>query len=281
MIRISHAEQDLCNQIIPLAHREWIKQQDEAGAKAIVGQLPPVNGKRYRFQPIQQLTQRDKAIQALFERSFQGNHQQVVLTAQRVACREFYPLWKRVVLIKAPQEIHDKITHIITKVLLVLVASIITIGLGFRAYQAIGPLFASRALPLIINHTPLALIRLFNQTMDAKEWVLKNTFKFLGSVWLTKAIILSGPKIPYLTNAAKAISISSLFWMIYGAPQSAFWFILGQGSSLVVNPTLTICDTIGGYCKSIAIKAKFEKEKIEKEAARQVWMQVANKLRPA
>jgi len=206
----------------PLAYRtfEWFTQKDEAEAKIILDLLPkrPASSKseqRYRF-PSACFSKRDELIQEIFRLAYSKNPQGIAAAAERVVGTSFYPLSNRVCFIYLPRFLF-MISGMLT--VLSIAGFALPCLMAYRITRYVGPYLLNTAFPFLEANIP-SLVTGVAAPLSA------NPLATFVCVLLAKQLILSGPKIPYLTAAAKAVDLRKIIAYVASVPAYSCQFIV-------------------------------------------------------
>lgn len=258
---------------------DWLGRQDEAGAVPILKGLKSAikSEKRYRFQ---EATKRDEAIKRIFEKAFKQAPEQIIQSAEELAGRAFYSPTRKVCWIQIPNRIQSVLGNRGVQIILGIATAVMGYHLGFKIYGITSTFFASRAIPFLINNAPLQIIRLFNLVMSGKDWIYKNSLKFIGAVWITREMIVQFPEIPYLTAAARMINIWTIIGTIFSAPQTIGGFLFTTSVDLCTFIWNNF-DKTAQFFGDLAQRSERGRISISKQEAYQLWAETTSRMRPA
>lgn len=251
---------------------QWLDKRDEKGAndliEALQGASHPTSKKRYRFNSDLQ----SGALKAIFEASFKDSPQFLTRKAEAVSGKSFYPLWKRVCKIDAPRAIGSVLGNTCFKIVAIVATGYFGFVLGHQAYIAVTQATTARALPFIINNTPLSIIRLFNSAMSGLEYIFKNSFNILVGILVAKGVARLLPNIPYFTATTKAVDFFAIWKVLYASPQTLSKF-LTDTSVDAGKFVWSTCNEASKFFNELADKAVAERAVISKAEAYKVWLQ--------
>ena len=225
------AKRQILNFYHNLNHENLNHADREALAKVFIENYhqtqPSTNSLRYRFRP---RSNTEELFKLVFDHAFQAKPDIVIAAAEKVERVSFYPKWKHVCWIKAPAKLGSVLGNVVYKIVIAVSFFFIVYYCGFHAYQMTENLINARALPFLINHLSLHIIKAGNVIWDGIKWASKNRFKIFIVFAITKRVISSGPTIPHITERVRNISL----WTIYSSLRTR------EIESFLITQTLTI-----------------------------------------
>lgn len=188
-------------------------------------ELLDLNEKRYRddrFNP------KERILIQIFNHSFQHDAEKVIAAAEKAGNIKspFYPKWKEVCWIQLPKASSKLFSSWLFKSALKVAAIAISFFSIHQAYLQVEHFVAARAVPFMINHISLEIIRAGNTLIGVKEFVWEHSFQIILASWLVKKGIERLPEIPYLSAAARTITIWNMFRFFFFSKETIFGFIL-------------------------------------------------------
>jgi hypothetical protein len=173
--------------------------------------IQPTSSKRYRFTDSPQ----EDMLVLLFTEAMDKNSEKVIQAAEKDSQSTFYPKWKSLCLIDIPKKIHSICSK--NKIIqLALLCSSVPLALfaTIKTFSYITDLTATSLpiiRPVIINNTPLILIKLFNKAQDARKclqvFLMKHTWKIF---WINVGLDCITRKLPtesYFKRIVKKLNI--------------------------------------------------------------------------
>jgi len=177
----------------------------------------------------------------IFQRSIVHDFDLIFQRAKKVdpALECSYPLWKRVCYIKLPKIGSAFFGNRLIKLALSVTLVWGSMHLFLMAHEATTQLVAARAIPFLINHTSLQVIRAGNLFISrveiAANWAFKKPFRTLFYAWLARKVALSLPcRIPLLTATCEQINLFFVVDALFFAPQNIARFAFWEGFNLAV-----------------------------------------------
>lgn len=227
------------------------------------------SGKRYRFSS--GVSYKERVVEAVFEKSFALNPQEVLDATQSSAS----PLWERVVFIEAPRSIAYVCDSTVVKVGLCAAFCFAAMSMTYSLYEQL-PVLIAPYIPIIVKYTPIQLIQAGNYIADKMDWVIANPYTTMFYAWIAQRILVVvgegvGLPEPY-QGYIERFSVQSLI----PGTTSVFW--LGyEFCSSNVQSIWNGCEETAGFFNNIADKAERESLVLGKKHAYAVWKEaVAN-----
>ncbi len=230
---------------------------------------PSTSQKRYKFHT---LPASEELLKAMFEESFHCAPEILIAEAQREDPSQgsFYPLWKRVCWIQIPKGTAGVLGNILIQIAVTIGVIYLSYVFGKSAYKETTFLFTARFIPFLINNTPIQVIRAGNSILDAKDRIYLLAFPILFFSFIAQQIILLGPQIPYVTAAARNISIWNIMGALYRSPETIFGFLVGTSLDAALFVWKS-CNNVSAFFSEIAIKTENERLAMSKAKAYHVW----------
>lgn len=223
---------------------------------------------RYRFTHVQKFTNREKLLIWYFEQAFNKDPHAMV-TAACTDGAAVNSTWKYRGWVLLPRAFASTINHPYVKIALTIVGLIY----GYRAcvwgYTVSQHFLVARAIPLMINNTPVSVIRSMNHILNLKDVVLNYRWTILFYTWMGQQVLRLMP-IPYVSNLAERVSIISLFGLLFRAPSTIYSFAVDKAISAATF-TWTTCGSIGDFIESRAQKNEDEILAIYKHKMLAAW----------
>jgi hypothetical protein len=224
------------------------------------------SSKRFRFE---QATKREELLTLLFERSFKDNFSEITQDAQNLHPQKtaFYPRWKRICWIHIPKGTALFFGNIVVQLVVTAVSMYFFWKTGNKAYHQTVHFCSARALPFIINNTPIKIIRAGNVLLKGKDWVQANRYKILIGGYIGQFIVSNGPNIPYITSFIKSINIYNI---IFGSQSTLFGFLLGQ-SFAILRFVPSQCSQVSLFFRDVAQRNEEERYAVCRQKSLEVW----------
>jgi len=244
----------------------------EGIATKILADLPDLqSGKsqlRYRFKLS---TSREQLLKLIFDRSFEHIPNVIVDNAVKVdPIKKPYPNWKKICWIKIPGSVGVVIKNPVFKVAIGITTICLSIFSLLAVYKGMSVLLTAKVLPVVINHTPLVVIKMGNLVADAVKIVLDNPLRIFFGIWLTREAIVRLPTIPYITDFARRLSMWDVFDAIVMSPATIYHFI-GKSAGDACRFVVSECDSAGSFFQSISVKEENKRTSIAHKIALDVW----------
>jgi hypothetical protein len=259
---------------------DWIchaRNADEADLKNFSPQFfdylqktnPSTENKRYQFK--NHSTEREKVLKTVFDVAFVADPDAITAEAEKQNGYKTaaFPRWKKVCWIDIPQNIAVVLNNPIIQIA-------VTIVVLYQAYHRVKAAHESlkdligRALPIIINNTPIEVIRAGNKILDMKDWVRNNVLKTLFYMWLAQRVVLMGPHIPLITPLVRRLDLWSLFNILTNTPQTLATFAWKTALNAGMF-TFKTCNQMGEYLQGRVEKATDERLALCKKYSYQAW----------
>lgn len=248
----------------------------ENRAKTILKQLEKhdIRTDKTRYQFGQPLTDRERLLKLIFNLSFEAQPDAITAAAETLhpAQAAFYPRWKKVCWIHIPTLAAYVLNNPFAKVVLSVIVLYQSGKACYAAYVAT-PALIARAIPFIINNTPLVFIRAANAVLDLKKLTYQNMYLILFFTWAGQQIILCLPEIPHVTPLARRFSVLSVLSMLLKSPQTINDFIRDTAFNAAVF-TWSNCTELANSINGRANQANDERLAICKAKAFQVWQKI-------
>jgi len=246
----------------------WLHRKDESGdlIDQLRPQMYPNSQARYRFP-----ARNEEAIaKAIFDAAFQRAPEKIIAAAEAVEKTSFYPLGKRVTRIYLPYVIGAIVGSKLVKLALVIATGYFLYQAGHQAYEVVEDA-VTQAVPYILEHTPSAVINVYNTAIECLGWLYENWTDVVFYTWVGRQVILLGPEVPHVTAFVRAIDIARLFRFLSSSPQTIGYFLFEQCAS-VVRIVWRGCNNISEYFHHVAEKAWVERMEFSKQRAYAVWV---------
>jgi hypothetical protein len=251
-----------------------LQNKNEAQAEEILLNLHlviyPTSKLRYRFAPP---SKQDQLIKTIFDFAIKKAPNIVLQAAETPT----YPLWKRAVWIKVPQALGYTLKNTFFKLIISIAVMHTLIPVGYTAYGVTTNFLNARAIPLIINNTPIKIIRSANFAMTSLENAYKRQWEVLAFVLIGRWIIMKMPEIPYLTAFARVVNPFIIFQIIWMGPMTVGNFI-GTTCYDISKFGWNSCTNVGLFLIDSAEKSDAERIACAKPQAYTLWVESLQKI---
>ncbi len=243
-----------------------VEQQAEGLLREARSLNVSTSSKRYRFN---QATKREELLTLLFERNFKDNFSEITQEAQNLHPQKtaFYPRWKRICWIHIPKGTALFFGNIVVQLVVTAVSMYFFWKTGSKAYHQTVHFCSARALPFIINNTPIKIIRAGNVLLKGKDWVQANRYKILIGGYIGQFIVSNGPNIPYVTSFIKSINIYNI---IFGSQSTLFGFFWDQ-SFAILRFVPSQCRQVSLFFRDVAQRNEEERFAVCRQKSLEVW----------
>lgn len=239
--------------------------------------LDKLNVKNPRHQFASTLTKREQYLISFFECTYATNSKelfQIFEDRRLFQKRSSYPAWKKVILIRLSNAIANITGSSLFKLVVSVAACYGAAKLSSTSYGRIVKA-TGYAMPILINNTPLQIIRAGNSLLDLNKYVFNNRIKVLVYTAIAQKIVtLLLPPIPYVTAAMKSISLFKLTEiLIFTGVQSTSHFILitSYDSLLFVR---SHCNMMSQIFRNFSDRSERERAALCKAEIRTMWNNV-------
>lgn len=235
---------------------DWLQGEGEGDSGAILAAIrdggSQTSKTRYRFPEEDPATEIFKAVFAV---AFQRAPDQIIARADKLTEKPLSLKVKRVVWIDLPNAVGEILGSTLARA--AFTAAIVLTGcyVAYSSYVATAALCSTRIVPLLINHTPTQMVRIFTFFRDLMDQLYRYPFRVVGAACAARWVILRAPRIPYLTPLGEAIDPVSLCFMLFGSPHTIGTFLMNT-SLVSATHVWNATGDAGALCRELAQKSK-------------------------